>query len=79
METLAKAQASPQGLALDATHVYWTSSGDGTVKRIALDGSDNQVPTVIASGGSNPLGIAVDATHVYWADDQASGLYRVTK
>jgi sugar lactone lactonase YvrE len=79
MEVLAASQKGPRGIAVDGTHVYWTNSDGGTVERIALDGSDNQVPTTLASGGGGPLGIAVDATSVYWADDKAKVLRRVTK
>ncbi|MEZ4220129.1 MAG: DUF5050 domain-containing protein [Polyangiaceae bacterium] len=78
-EVLAVTQAGPRGIAVDATHVYWTNSDDGTVRRIAKDGSDNQVPATLSSGGIEPLGIAVDATAVYWADDKAHVLRRLTK
>jgi len=35
VETLAKGQAMPTGLALDAHYVYWSNAGDGTIWRVA--------------------------------------------
>lgn len=34
-ETLAKGQAMPTGLAIDAQYVYWSNAGDGTIWRVA--------------------------------------------
>jgi hypothetical protein len=76
---IADAQAQPRGLAVDEQHLYWTNGGNGTVMRIAKDGSDNLVPTLMASGGIEPLGIAIDATTVFWADDKANQVQRVAK
>jgi hypothetical protein len=55
--------STPWGLALDATHVYW-SDEDGTVMRVDKDG---QNPIQIASGDAGAYGLALDATHVFWA------------
>jgi uncharacterized membrane protein YgcG len=76
---LAEAQAQPRGLAVDALHIYWTNAANGTVMRIAKDGSDNKAATVMASGGQEPIGIAIDETAVYWADDKANLLRKVAK
>ncbi len=35
VETLAKGQALPTGLAVDAQYVYWSNAGDGTIWRVA--------------------------------------------
>jgi len=35
VETLAKGQAMPTGLAVDAQYVYWSNAGDGTIWRVA--------------------------------------------
>lgn len=74
---LAINQAQPRGLAFDATFIYWTNGGDGTVMKTAKNGSGT--PTVIASGGIEPLGIAVDSLAVYWADDKLNRIQRVAK
>lgn len=63
--TLASGQRRPYSVAVDATHVYWTNQGDGTVMKCALTGCDDH-PTTLATGQNNPYGVAVDATHVYW-------------
>jgi hypothetical protein len=34
VEVLARDQLSPVGLALDATHVYWSNAGDGSIWRM---------------------------------------------
>jgi hypothetical protein len=58
------------GLAVDADHIYWTSStdfsdGDGAVWAAGLDGSN---PHIIVPGQNDPHGVAADASHLYWAD-----------
>jgi hypothetical protein len=50
------------GLAVDAAHVYWTTS-NGHIARANLDGTEaNQafIPDV------NPSNLAVDGTYIYW-------------
>ncbi|MBK6530871.1 MAG: hypothetical protein IPF99_15045 [Deltaproteobacteria bacterium] len=60
-EVLARDQMIPFGIALDATHVYWTNQGDGTVHRMLKDGS---APELLATGGA--LAVAVRGGFVYW-------------
>lgn len=58
---------TPQGIAVDAGHVYWADyqmTGPSAIGRAGLDGSDPE-PTFIP-GLSNPYGIAVDSNHIYW-------------
>ena len=56
-------------MALDETHVYWTTQRGGEVIRALKDGTDTEV---LASEQGNPDGITVDGTHAYWTsrDDQ---------
>jgi hypothetical protein len=61
---LAIGQNIPQGLAIDATNVYWTTS-DGNVLKAPIAGGN---AVTLASGQTNPNGIAVDVTRVYWAN-----------
>jgi len=61
---LATTDDAPGGMALTATHVYWTAVGG--VSRVPLSGG---APTVVASVELDcPGPIAVDASGVYWGD-----------
>jgi sugar lactone lactonase YvrE len=63
-------QSEPAYVALDATHVYWTNSGNGTVWRANKDGT-NAVP--IAQGQASPWVIRVRNGRVYWTQDTGGG------
>jgi cysteine-rich repeat protein len=64
LTTLASGQSYPISIAVDATSVYWTNSGSGTVMKVPISGG---TPIVLASSQSYPLSIVVDATNAYWA------------
>jgi hypothetical protein len=66
---LATGQNSPEGLAVDDTSVYWTTS-DGNVMKVSIDGGS---PTTLASGQRAPSGIAIDANNVYWVNSISLG------
>jgi len=52
------------GIAVDASHVYWTAE-DGVVRRVAKNGGDVET---VRSGAALGYGVAVDATNVYWTE-----------
>jgi len=55
---------------VDSGHVYWTNSGDGTIKAAPLTGGP---VTTLVTGQDNPEGLAVDSGHLYWANNDISG------
>jgi hypothetical protein len=74
--TIASNQAGPQGLALDATSVYWANKEDGTIHKAPLAGGAD---VVIAAGQLAPANVVVSATHVYWTDPKADLVVRIAK
>jgi hypothetical protein len=68
--TLASGQGHPREIAVDATDVYWTNNGDGTVMKVSLGGGN---PITLASGQIKPRGMATDATNIYWVNDDDPG------
>jgi hypothetical protein len=65
--TLAAGEIHPYNLAVNATHLYWTTTftaGFGKVMRVALAGGE---PEELATG-ENPHTIVLDDTSVYWTD-----------
>ncbi len=72
--------SAPEGVAVDAAHVYWANSdgrdptGADTIARSNLDGSG--VNQRFITGASVPEGVAVDAAHVYWANYSTNTIAR---
>jgi hypothetical protein len=63
---LATSLHNPRELALDATHVYFTAYGDGTVQRMSKDAVAGGSREVIATAQQFPIGIAVDDRYIFW-------------
>jgi hypothetical protein len=55
----------PMALAVHGATIYWTDSGDGTVRAVPAAGGAN---VVLASRQAQPTGIAVDDTAIYWTN-----------
>jgi hypothetical protein len=62
------------GLAVDATHVYWSDINGGRIGRAKLDGSAVEPNFMI--GIVNPAGLAVTATHLYWSSRATTNIGR---
>jgi hypothetical protein len=63
---IAGGQQSPSSVVAYGGYAYWTSLGDGTVRRMKDDGTGT-VDT-LASGETLPVAIAADASGVYWVN-----------
>ena len=68
--TLASSQASPTGIAVNASHIYWADACSGTTLggTIMESNLDGTAVTTLVSGLDCPTGVAVDSSHLYWSD-----------
>lgn len=66
VETIVTGLNNPVSIALDATHVYWLSGGDGAIKRCVLGGCTT--PETVASALSVPSSVAVANGTAYWTN-----------
>jgi hypothetical protein len=60
---LASGLSFPSGNCCGWDSVYWTSYGDGTVRKVPIAGGP---VSVLAFGQNTPSGVTVDATSIYW-------------
>ena len=77
---LRSGQTYPHDIAVDDSHVFWTTggggNGSGTVMKLNKDGS---APRTLVDDGYKPRGIDVDDAYVYWADGGNGSLHRIPK
>jgi hypothetical protein len=67
-----RARRRPQGVAVDAKHVYWTNAG--SIGRANLRGRGAKQHFI--SGLDHPRSLAVDSGHIYWTTGPNGGIGR---
>jgi hypothetical protein len=75
---LATGQGQPRGLALDEINVYWTTWGDGSIRRCAIAGCNDE-PTTLVTGQNQPVGPAVTGDAIYWTENLGGTLKGLAK
>lgn len=73
--TVGSGLADPRNLAVDDSHVYWTT-GDGKVQRVPKVGGAVET---LASDQDSPGAVTVDATSVFWINEAGGKVMRVPK
>lgn len=80
-KTIATAQANPQAIVVDASNVYFSTGGSGTVNAgiftCPLSGCTGTPMHIVDVG--TVYGMTVDATYVYWADSYDNTIHRIAK
>jgi hypothetical protein len=66
---LASGEDSPNGIAVDADNVYWTTRGEGAVKMLSKSSQAGDAPIVLATGQRKPGAVAIDENAIYWINE----------
>lgn len=75
-QVLVMDEMGARGIAVDATHVYWTNQSTGMIQRVPIAGGDVEI---LAQDQVDPYAIVVDATHAYWSNQAGDAIMRVLK
>lgn len=74
--TVIAMSSNPNGVAIDATYVYWTNTySPGAVYRALKTNTDPTTFETLSANASSPSGVAVDSGYVYWVES-GSGFVR---
>ena len=76
IEVLASDQGTLWDIAVDDTHVYWTSVSNGTLARVPLEGGPE--PEILADTAS-PWGLDLGCHAAFWAENGTQTLQRALK
>jgi hypothetical protein len=75
IETLAAEQGTVWDIAVDETHVYWTSASNGELARVPLAGGDVEALAQTAT----PWGLELGCQAAFWAENGTQTLQMVRK
>ena len=64
----------PNGVASNATHIFWTDNSKKAIGRAKIDGTEPLAEFI--SGLTAPFQVAVDATYIYWCDEATGKIGR---
>lgn len=71
-KTWLKAESGVEGIAVNATNIFWTLTG-GTIGRATIAGGSIEVSWLTTKA---PTGIALTATHIYWTSASTNAIGR---
>jgi hypothetical protein len=68
--------SNPQGIAVNATHIYWANAANEglnrSIARAATNGTGVEERLAKPSGSGIPNGVALSATHVYFSNEEVA-------
>jgi hypothetical protein len=70
------ANEAVEGLAVDATHLYWSDGAGKAIHKVAKAGGPEEL---VASTSSAPSTVRVDDTSVYWASRSDGAIWKAAK
>lgn len=80
-KVIATAQANPEAIIVDATHVYFSTGGSSSVNggifSCPLSGCTGTPAHIVDVG--TVFGMTADSTYIYWADNYDNTIHRIAK
>jgi hypothetical protein len=75
-DTFITGASRPEGVAVNAEHIYWTNETTGYIGRATLAGTEVNRTWLKVEG--KPVALAVDSGHIYWGDAETKDIGRAT-